>query len=84
VIGALVMAAAGRPAALAGCCGWISGSPAKDDARLPAMADTSDAAAVSAGCLALMLDRFSGVTAAVACSAAPQLPAAVVPLEIES
>ncbi len=53
---------------------WLGQASTKDADRLAATAESSEARAISGTCTALVLDRFTGLTAALACSEAPAMP----------
>jgi hypothetical protein len=83
-IGAALTSLTNRPQALAELRVWLPDAPAKDAARLPTSADITDLRAAAGGCTALVRDRLTGSTAAIACLATPKAPPTLRLGEIES
>lgn len=83
-IGAATTNVTDRPVVLAALAGWLPDAPAKDAARLPTSADITDLRAAGGGCTALVRDRLTGSTAAIACLATPKAPPTLRLGEIES
>lgn len=74
VLGALLSLVAGERLATAHISTWLGMASTKDTDRLAATASPAESRGSSSACTALVLDRFTGLTAALACSETPAMP----------
>ncbi len=86
VLGGSLSLVSGEQASKARLSAWLGAAPTKDADRLAATAGPAETPGLGSACTALVLDRFTGLTAALACAETPamQPPLALRRGEIES